>query len=119
LTNFLFRGIVVTETFGGDIMSKAPLVKARKKLVLDKEVPPTTKTVYLTLCNFRNNESEIPNPTRRPIMRSAGTGDTTLTKSLRILVERGYIEITPNYIKDEFGQFTGERTSNSYKILDV
>lgn len=108
-----------SQKFGGDIVSKAPFVKVSKKLVLDKEVPATTKSVYLTLCNFRNNETGVANPTRRSIMRSAGIGDTTLTKSLRILVERGYIEIKPNYIKDEFGQFTGERTSNSYKILDV
>ena len=100
-------------------MSKAPFVKVSKKLVLDKEVPATAKSVYLTLCNFRNNETGVANPTRRSIMRTAGIGETTLTKSLRLLVERCYIKITPNYIKDEFGQFTGERTSNSYEILDV
>src|SRR5699024_12862655 len=93
-TNFLFRGIVVTETLVKDIMSKAPFIKVSKKLVLDKEVPATTKSVYLTLCNLRNNETGIANPTRRSNMRSAGIGDTTLTKSIRILVKRDILAFT-------------------------
>jgi len=111
--------MIVSQTFGGDIMSEAPFVMVSMKLASDPEIPATAKSVYMALCSFRNNTTRIASPSRKTIRKTAGVGETTLSKSLKILEDGGFIEIEPNFIKDESGRFTGERTSNSYKILDV
>lgn len=100
-------------------MKRAPFVMVSMKLASDPEIPATAKSVYMALCSFSNNTTRIASPSRKTIRKTAGVGETTLSKSLKILEDGGFIEIEPKFIKDESGKFTGERTSNNYKILDV
>lgn len=99
--------------------SRAPFVLISKKLAEDTSIPATAKSVYMALCRFSDNNTRVANPGRRTIRQVSCVSDSTLTRSLKILEDSGYIAITPNYKKDFNGEFTGERMSNSYHIYNV
>lgn len=99
--------------------SRAPFVLVSKKLASDSAIPASAKSVYLTLCRFSNNSTRNASPGRKLICKEACVSDSTLSRSLKILEESGYIKVTPKYKKDASGAFTGERLSNDYHIEDV
>lgn len=89
-----------------------PFVMVTKKVIKDRTLKASDKSVYAVLCMYADNRTSECHPSRVTIMKDAGISDKTLRKSIDKLKERGYIDVKRR-------NNARGRTSDLYTLLDV
>ncbi|WP_422404565.1 helix-turn-helix domain-containing protein [Mammaliicoccus sp. JADD-157] len=93
---------------------RKPFVMLPKSLVKDEHIKAATIGVYASIAVCCHDQYKLGAPSRATIAKMCGMNNNTLGKHLKVLVDRGYIEITHRF--DSSG---GGKTSNQYKLLNV
>jgi DNA-binding MarR family transcriptional regulator len=89
-----------------DSMSKL----SKYKLCGNLDVAVTAKMLYLILLEITDEDNKVIIPQRR-VSETLGISKGTVSRNLRKLRDRGYIEISPQFHSD------GGRAANQYRIL--
>lgn len=89
-----------------------PFVIVTRKVIEDETLKASDKSVYAVLCMYADNRTKECYPSRETLLKKSGISDKPLRNSLRVLSDKGYIEIKERY--NSVG-----RTSNRYILLDV
>ncbi|RPF54794.1 helix-turn-helix domain-containing protein [Abyssicoccus albus] len=82
-----------------------------KRLAMDDSLTSQDKSVYLAVLNHCNFKTKEGFPSRKTLEKEAKVSNKTLTKCLRNLTEKGYLEIVSRKSRN------GNDLSNTYKVL--
>ena len=92
---------------------KSPFVMVTRKVIEDKRLKASDKSLYTALCLYADNETQECFPSRKTLWETAGISDNTFRNSLSKLESLGYITVKERWGND------GRRLSNLYVLLDV
>lgn len=105
---------------GGKITSGwAPWVSVSKKAATDDSLSSSDRSVMLALYTYMNSDTRTGYPSRKALRERAKVSEATLSRSIKKLVDAGYVEVEEVYIKDANGNYTGERGANNYHMINV
>jgi hypothetical protein len=75
--------------------------------------PAEMQSIYFWICEHADNDGQCF-PTRKTLARESGVNIKTLSKYIKLLVDRGFLSVV-----NRVNNFTKEKTSNLYQILLV
>lgn len=79
--------------------------------IFDAKLQPVAFYVYCYLCKC-SNKTRGCYPSKQTISKACGISVSSVSKSIRVLSDKGLIQITHNFAD-------GRQSNNSYEIMDL